>query len=41
MAMYKVSYFANGVLVYSDRVMLTPEQKNRLEYDNEVVIVKE
>ena len=40
MSTYKVSYFANGVLLYSDEVMLTPEQKKRLESEESVVVTK-
>lgn len=41
MSMYRVSYFANGVLIYSDKVLLTPEQKKRLECAEEVVVTKQ
>lgn len=38
MRAYKISFYADGVLLYSDEVMLTPEQKKALEAEQNVVI---
>ena len=38
MRVYKISYYAEGVLLYSDEVMLTPEQKKVLEAEQNVVV---
>lgn len=38
MLIYKISFYADGVLLYSDKVLLTPEQKKQLETEKDVVV---
>lgn len=37
---YKVSYYVNGVVVLTDKVLLTEYQRKALETENGVVVTK-
>lgn len=38
MKIYKILFYADGVLLYEDEVLLTPEQKSKLEVEQGVVV---